>query len=76
MTDAVAITHNNRIPVLLTVPWTVIFSDDATRASAVKIWLFKAGFADAIKDRYAIGTSTKAVVEEETEEEDTAADND
>ena len=47
-----------------------------TSHSEFWIPMFKAGFADAIKDRYAIGTSTKAVVEEETEEEDTAADND
>ena len=47
-----------------------------TSHSEFWIPMFKADFADAIKDRYAIGTSTKAVVEEETEEEDTAADND
>ena len=47
-----------------------------TSHSEFWIPMFKAGFADAIKDRYAIGTSTKAVVEEETEDEDTAADND
>ena len=35
-----------------------------TSHSEFWIPMFKAGFADAIKDRYAIGTSTKAVVEE------------
>ena len=42
-----------------------------TSHSEFWIPMFKAGFADAIKDRYAIGTSTKAVVEEveEVEEE-------
>mgnify|MGYP001301645277 FL=1 len=48
-----------------------------TSHSEFWIPMFKAGFADAIKDRYAIGTSTKAVVEEDvSQEEDTAADND
>tara|TARA_B100001287_G_C22662658_1_gene521183 strand:+ start:136 stop:1206 length:1071 start_codon:yes stop_codon:yes gene_type:complete len=48
-----------------------------TNHSEFWIPLFKEGFADAIKSRYAIGTSTKAVVEEDvSQEEDTAADND
>ena len=49
-----------------------------TNSSEYWIPLLKAGFADAIKERYAIG-SIKSVVEEhveETIEEDTAADND